>query len=247
MNRVADLDCQIVQGCAGETSLPETEPHNHGRRAPDATFVVAKTAADDRMNAHDVEELARHGCSRRHRGLRPHRDWNRAGGHLRHGLKAVRAVLPILEVGFGYVAVPTSVGVDLQEPHNPIRLGIRERTQQDPVHDTEHRRGSADTKAQRDDGDGSKRFRAAEDSQAVTEVANEVLEKGRAKFVSRLFLHVLDASKLHVRVSAGFSGIHPGAEVLLGLLIDMEPNLLVQSVFDVTAADDRPPTAQKFA
>ena len=250
MDYIADPHRQRVQGSTAQAGLPESMSDDHRGCPSDASLVVQKAAAQRWQHAHDVEELARYARSRRHGCFGPHRDRHGTSRHLRHGSKTASAAFPVVEIGLRDRPIAPAIGVDLKETDDAIGRGIGQGAEQDAVDDAEHGRRRADAEPKREDRDGSKRFGAAKDARAVADVAEKVLDRRRAKFITGLFLHVFDSSKRHARTPPRLGRIQSVADVLGSLLVDVEANLLVESVFDAAAADEpaqpAPALAKRF-
>src|SRR5215510_10467840 len=75
-----------------------------------------------------------------------------------------------------FARVPeTRVGPISREPHNALRLRVRERAQEHGVDDCEDRRVSADAQRKRDDGDQCESWLLHQHSRAVSQVLNQSL------------------------------------------------------------------------
>src|SRR5688572_11008485 len=77
---------------------------------------------------------------------------------------------------------------------------------------------------------------AAQRAQAVADVARESLDSGGSELVPRPLSHVFHAAESDKRLPPRFGRSHPGATVLLGLLLDMEPDLVREPVFELLPA-----------
>ncbi len=130
------------------------------RAPPTVCSSATEAAADCRLHAEHREELPRHDGAGNHRRLGADADRRGAGRHLGHRDEAARALLPVLEVGLRHRAVAAAGVVDLQQPHDPIRIWIRQRPQQHAVDDAEDGGRGADAERQRHDRDDRKSRRA---------------------------------------------------------------------------------------
>ena len=125
-----------------------------------------------------------------------------------------------------------------------IGIGVGQRPEQYAADDAEDRRGGADAKPERQDGDNGEGLGPEEQAYAVAHVAKEVFEECRPVLVARPLLEVLDPTEFDERLPARFVGAHAGAQVLLDLLIDVEADLLVEPALQLTAV---PQPAPQFA
>src|SRR5215469_2901755 len=73
----------------------------------------------------------------------------------------------------------------LRERNDAVRLGTRERAEQDRVHHAEHGRISADPKCKRENGDGREAWTLAQHAQSVAKVLTECAH-GLLSLTSRL-------------------------------------------------------------
>ena len=80
---------------------------------------------------------------------------------------------------------------------------------------------------------------AAQRAQAVADVAREILDGGGTELVPRLLSHLFHAAESDQRLPPRFVRCHPGAPVLLGLLLDMEPDLVIEPVLEFPPAAER--------
>src|SRR5690606_38806612 len=106
-----------------------------------------------------------------------------------------------------------------------VLIRIRQRPQQHAVDDAEHRRRRTDAQAKRDDGDGDETRFATESARTEAQVAREVLERQRAELVARPLARLLDATKADESLPSRVVRRHAAAQVLLDLLLEMEPHL----------------------
>ena len=79
----------------------------------------------------------------------------------------------------------------------------------------------------------------AQRAQAVADVAREMLDGGSAELVPRLLSHLFHAAESNQRLPPGFVWWHPRAPVLLGLLLDVEGDLVVEPVLELAPEDQR--------
>jgi hypothetical protein len=132
-------------------------------------------------------------------------------------------------------------GGDLRLPqvHNAVGFGIRERAQEHAVDDAENRRVGADADRQREDRHRGEAGMTAQRAQAVADVAREMLDGAGAELVPRSLAHLLYPAEPDHRLPPRFVRRHAGAAVLLGLLLDVEADLVVEPVLDPAPEDQR--------
>ena len=130
------------------------------------------------------------------------------------------------------------------EPDDPIGIGVGQRTEQHAVDDAEDRRCGADAETERQDRNNGEGLGPEKQAHAVTHIAKKVFEERRPVLVPRAFLEILDATEPDKRLPSRFVRGHSGAPVLLGLLIDVKADLLVESTLALPSV---PQTAPQFA
>ena len=73
---------------------------------------------------------------------------------------------------------------------------------------------------------------------AISQIANKIFEQGRPEFVAGVFLDALEPAEPDERLPARLGGRHAAPNVLLGLLIDVEAHLFVESALDRITANN---------
>ena len=76
---------------------------------------------------------------------------------------------------------------------------------------------------------------AAQRAQPVADIAREVLDAGGAELVPRPLARLFHATESDQRLAPRFGRRQAGAPVLLRLLLDMEADLVVESVLEFPA------------
>src|SRR6185369_14010849 len=74
---------------------------------------------------------------------------------------------------------------------------------------------------------------AAQRPQAVADIAGEALDRGNRELVVRPLTRLFHAAEPDERAPPGFVRRHAGAQVLLGLLLDMKADLVVEAFFEL--------------
>ena len=72
----------------------------------------------------------------------------------------------------------------------------------------------------------------AQRAQPVSDVVHEVLDARSAEHVPRPFTHLFDTTESDQRLPPRFVRRHAGAPVLLGLLLDVEADLVIEPVLE---------------
>ena len=102
----------------------------------------------------------------------------------------------------------------------------RRRAEQEIVDDREDGRGRADPEGQGQHGNEREPGVPPDAAQRVAEVADEVLQGPAAARVPNRLADGLDAAQAYVRPSPRLARVHARAQVLLGLHLQMEPQLV---------------------
>ena len=76
----------------------------------------------------------------------------------------------------------------------------------------------------------------AQRAQAVADVAREILDGGGTELVARPLTHLFHATESDQCLPLRFVLRHAGAQVLLGLLLDMEADLVIEPVLESAPA-----------
>lgn len=172
------------------------------------------------------------------------------GQRLRTGhaqvFERLRALAPGNEVG-GRDDVAIAAAIRLPYGNNPIRVGVRQRLQHDRADDAEDGGCRADAQGKCQQGCCRQAWRPPEQADALSQIAARVLQQRRTELVARALLHAVHAAELEHRVSAGLVRTHARAPVLLGLLIEVKPDLLVETVLQGIAPGDRTKASPRFA
>src|SRR6267154_6567302 len=107
-------------------------------------IVSAEIPSQQRLNTENLEKIGRDPGNRRARRLRTSRNRRNALIVFRNGLEAATLIAKVVEVRIRNSRRPALRG-DLKNSHYPVRVGIRQWTQQHPVNHTENRRRRANT------------------------------------------------------------------------------------------------------
>ena len=149
-----------------------------------------------------------------------------------------RALAQVLDVRVGHRIEPAPAFgfVDVDE-----RLGVIERglAEEHRVSHAEDRRICADADRQRQHGHRREARMAAQRAQAVADVAREILDGGGTELVPRPLSHLFHAAESDQRLPPRFVRRHAGAPVLLGLLLDMEADLVIEPILEFRRPAER--------
>ena len=191
---------------AAERRLPERVAEDHDTVAALVGLFVPESAADQRLRAEHVEQIA--GDRDRFDGLRlagaSQREIARAAAARRELLvrgdvdKRSVALAPVLPVRRGDdVLGPAPQRVGLVEAHQRVRIAKGQRAQQHRADEREHRGPGADADGERGDGRQRERPMLAERPDGVAHVLQRRLDAGDAAAVALLLLDLHRTSKAH--------------------------------------------------
>ena len=141
-------------------------------------------------------------------------------------LEAVVLIAKVVEVRVRQ-ARPRALGVDFENGHNPVRLGIRQRPQQHAIYNAEDGRGSADGQCERKDHDRGGPGVFAELSSAVATIGEHGMEPQSKPCFADLFFHLLYLPVQGARHVA-LPRRHACANILMGQHCEGGTNLLVE-------------------
>ena len=153
--------------------------HQDGRAGPFPRVAGLEIATDNRLNAEDLEKVGRDARNLGPRGLRRPRNRRDAVAVLRDRLEAAALVAEIHEVRVREPRPPALRG-DLEDGHDPARVGVGQRPQQHAVDDAEDRRGHPDAEGQREHRDGSEARVLAELPKGVAAIGEHGHEERHA-------------------------------------------------------------------
>ena len=225
---------------AAETALPESiRDDGDAMRAP-FLFLTGEAAPDRRWCSERVEEAAGYGQGRKTLRIES------AGEVVRPGIEGLelfeRAGLFAIGVEVrrrGRVR-PASGAVDGLHRHQPVRLSIRQRPEQQRVDDAEHDSVGPDADGQRQEDYGGESRAAPHEPYGESKVLQRRLEDRDPTTISIGALHLLDASQLDQGVSAGFHGAHPESTVVVDVHLQVKSELVVQLAIQMAAVEKAP-------
>ena len=155
-------------------------------------------------------------------------------------------VIAIAEVGGRRRKQLAAVGALVDDLDETILVGIRQRANEDAVDDAEHRGGGADAERERDDGDGQEGRGPLKGPPPETHIARKVLETRGAELVARPLAHLLHAAEAQECLTSSLVRRHPGTTVLVGLALDVESNLVLESVLEFLPLQHRAESSPAF-
>ena len=127
----------------------------------------------------------------------------------------------------------------LAQHHQPLGLAVGQRPQQHAVHDAEDRGVRPDPERERQyDGHGEGR-RLPQAAQAVADVLHQALERPSAPGVAHPLLRLIHSAEAHARGAARVLFAHAGLPVLLGLQLEVHPQLGVELALETWPAAQR--------
>jgi hypothetical protein len=123
------------------------------------------------------------------------------------------------------------------EGHDLSLPSVRQRAEQDGVHDTEDRGVGPDAEGEGQDHCGREAPRRAQAPEAVPDVLEDVFEEAHAPRLAAFLLDPLEAAQAHEREPPRFVGRNPAAEVFLGLHLEVEAELVIHPLLEPVAVE----------
>jgi hypothetical protein len=163
------------RGVAAVASLPEAVTQDRNPRAVHRVFLGREAAADGELRAEDREQPVgdvysadplRHPCVIGNREVAD--PAVRAHPHQRSALAC-----EVEEIGGRQIPDLAGFAIDADDAHQRVRVGIWQRPQQHRTDDGEHRGVGADSKRERDHGDGGKGRSAEQRAPCKAEILAE--------------------------------------------------------------------------
>ena len=237
---------------AAEAALPVAVREHHSGWPAGLLIGVRQPSADGRRDAERLERAVRHvhathlfrlACPGHRRRRRvPDADVLERAILFGEGEEHRRRQPEIA----GHVRDPRRARREQPQRDEPLRFGIRQRTQQHAVDDAEDRGGRADADRQRQHGDRREHALPVEHAQPVSQVAQEIVEPGHAALVAQGVHRVGEARRRKHRwftLGAGVAAASTGLRGHLGV----EPQFLLQVGVASPRPDRRHQTRDPFA
>src|SRR6267143_971932 len=114
--------------------------------------VGAEVPPEDRLNAEDLEKVGRDVCNRRARRRRGSGNGRESVVVLRNRPEAAALIAKVVEVRVRKSRWP-ALRSDLEDGHDPVRIGVRQWPQQHTVYDAENCLRRTDGQCEREDHD----------------------------------------------------------------------------------------------
>jgi hypothetical protein len=222
-----------------EASLPELVAQDDDAVASAHVFGLGVGTADRRVHADRVErvERERHAGHLERTAVDQHRHPRRTG----HGemLERLRSLAPRCEVRRRDDVAGDAAARRFPDGDDAVGIAIRQRLEDHGPHDAEDGRRRADAQGQREHRRGGESRRLAQHPQTVADVPDGVVDERRADFIACGFARALAAAEPQEGLPAGLVRCEAGADVLLGLSIEVKRNLFVEPALEPIAAGHR--------
>ena len=105
------------------------------------------------------------------------------------------------------------------------RVFVRQRTQDDGIHDAENGGVRADAESQREGRDGGEAGIFAEHTKGESQVVEECFKKRKTAAVAVDFFRLLDAPQFYKRFPSRFCGVHAGTQIVFDVHLEMAVHL----------------------
>ena len=234
-----DLTDDVRIGTEFRAPIGVTE-HEHGFRA---MIVVGrhKRAADDRLDAKDVEEVGRHDPSGDAIRLAAPQQVETHLMKFDETFKAGELLAVVVELLDRHTEVRL-VGERrrLLHQHEAIAVLVGQRLEQHAVDHAEDGGVGADTEAQRQHGEGGKARVLPQRAGTVAEIGEQFLEPAHTARIPCFFFVLFHWSKIPDRQLPRLVGRHPSADVLLRFHLKVKLHFGVELTVHARAVSHRP-------
>jgi len=213
-----------------EDPFPQTVADDHFQVEPWRLIVGIEPAAQFRLDSQQgkiawpyafVGNPHRLGCTRQIR---------RSASNRRHKLEDSGA-FQIFPLRHRHGDVPGAYARLIHfDPHQFIRLRIRQRMQQRGIHHPEDRRRRSNAQSHRHNRNRREARRLHQHAQRVARVLQQILHQRQPPFRVILFPHCLHRAKLQHRLAARLGRPHAGAQILLGLEREVFGDFILQAL-----------------
>src|SRR5882724_4555827 len=160
-------------------------------------------------------------------------------------LKAAALIAKVVEVRIRN-AGPPAIRVDLEDGHDPVRTGVRQRAQQHAIYNTEDCRGRANGQRERKDHDcGSTRV-FPELAETIAAIGDDRSEPIAYPLLTNLFFHLFDAAEFDLRGALRFVRRHAGTNVFRYQHFEVGMNFMIEVCFDTARQEKISQQASSF-
>ena len=228
VDRAINLQVRLREVLRRSEILPPVSiADKNGGASPFFRVAGAEIPPEDRLNTEDLEKVGRDACNRRARRLRSSRNGRDVVIVLRNRLEAAALIAKVVEVRVRKARRPALRG-DLEDGHDPVRIGVRQRPQQHAVYNAENCRGRADAERQREDGDGGERGILTQHAEGKAQVLEQGFKEGKSTMIADGFFGLFEAAEFEEGVASGCAGGHAGAEVVRDVQFEVASQFVIQ-------------------
>ncbi len=147
---------------------------------------------------------------------------------------------PVVVVGQrGAIVGDAGLWIRVVDAHQPIRVWKRQRPQEQRVNDREDREVRADADRQRRESGGGEAGRPPEQPNRVARIATYSVEHPQPACVTAVVLDAFEPAEFHACAAHGFLHRHSGAHQIVGVLLEVEAQLLGHAVLEPAPAHER--------
>src|SRR5580693_730864 len=210
-----------------ELRLPVSIAYKNGGTSAFFGVAGAEIPPKDWLNTEDLEKVGGHARGGRARRLRSPRNRRDAILVLCNRPEAAVLIAKVVKVRVREVR-PAALGVDLEDGHDAVRIGVRQRPEQHAVDHAEDCRRRADGQRERKDHDCGGAGVFAELPEAITAIGDHRAEPAAKLLFTNLFFHLFNTSQFDPRGTLRFLGRHAGTNVFFSQQFEMGMNFVVE-------------------
>jgi hypothetical protein len=231
---------QQFRGDAAESTPGKFRGDDRDPIASGLVFLGEKSPSHRRREAQRREKIRGHRPHVHQFGARASREIHRAAADRRERRPTLAACLPLLVVRHGGGVERHVAGeIGIVNDRQPIGFGQRKRSQDERVHDGEHRRGRADTDGHDQDRDAGKPGRLAKLAKSKAQIAQRCLQTYPPALFAGDLLDLFDTAELPPRGVARFVRRHARGEICLRPSVEMGLHLLRHVGIEIFSPEKR--------
>src|SRR5215813_8937787 len=124
------------------------------------------------------------------------------------------------------------IGGNRPDHGQPIRIGVRQCTQQQRIHEAEDYGVRSNRNSQRQNGNGCEPWIAAQNAKPICDIANQIAEYAGTPNVESAFANGKAVPELQTRFSMRLLAAHADADIVVFQLLQVKVQLLINLAVD---------------
>ena len=192
-----------------------------------ARLFLAEGPAEERRGAENGKEVLAHLRGDQDFGVGVAADRAACAVEARNAVEARRPQAPVVDIpARGAGALDTQLGIGVEDAHEPFRMWVRQRPEQDAAHQREQDRAHANPDAHRRHGQHRDAGRATKHADRIEGFSRQLFELEPAARLGELLAGRVDAAKLAPRLASRFCFIEARTPLLVDQQLDVVRELL---------------------